>query len=326
MDQHAKTQLPLPEIIAKDLSYENIDFLNERDYLIARNVSPLLEHELYLARMQLNTGANPLFGQCDLLELPIETKTEKGVGTATTQGLREAQEDEHLIFVRPPFLVTALFDGHLGPKCSEFCERHYQKCLEKRLNDEELKHLPEDEYLYNATALSLVDLSRSFSLKEPGCTANVALKIGSDIWIANVGDSRALFVTRDDVIGLSVDARATQERFFMDIVERGGFVTSNFTVAHSLSHWTIAPAQSIGDHHLRGAMNPRPKITRYTVKTPGFLIQACDGLFDVASSFQVGKLVQTHFSKSSVDIAKILTQEALNAGSGDNITTLVSKY
>ncbi len=322
---YAKRQVPFPKIVAQDLSSESIELLNERDYLLERGVEPLLEEELAIAEKQLHVYENPSFPGDDPLELPITSSTVEECGVANTQGLREAQEDTHLIFSSHNLRLRALFDGHLGSKCSLFCHEHYEECFEKRLADPELNALPEEDFLYNVLALSLVDLSRSFPLKEPGCTANVALIEGNKLFVANVGDSRALFVTKREVIGLSCDARATQERFFIDIVERGGLVTMNYTVAHPLSQWTIAPAQSIGDHHLRGAMNPRPKISKLNIEKEGILIQACDGLFDVASTMQVGKRVQQLFNHSPEEIARTLVQDALNSGSTDNITVLVTK-
>jgi serine/threonine protein phosphatase PrpC len=321
----AKIQYPLPEVIKRDLSYELISFLDQRDYSLEKNVTPLLLQELSLAKKQFNTYENSLFPASQHLERPISVQLDTHLAIATTQGLRDSQEDAHLVFTINDLKVSALFDGHLGSKCSHYCQTHYEDFFNSRLSDPELNALPEEDFLYNVLTLSLVDLSRSFPLKEPGCTANIALIQDSSLFVANVGDSRALFVTKNEITGLSVDARARDERFFIDIVARGGFVTKNYTVAHPLSPWTIAPAQSIGDHHLKGVMNPRPKIALYKIEEKGVLIQACDGLFDVASTAQVGKRVQEFFEASPEEIAKRLTQDALNSGSGDNITVLVRK-
>lgn len=72
---------------------------------------------------------------------------------------------------------------------------------------------------------------------------------------------------------------------------------------------------------------PRSKITKFDASS-GFLCIACDGLWDVATSNQVGSAIDTLVKdgKSLKEIADILTLGAVGSGSEDNISVLVAKF
>jgi serine/threonine protein phosphatase PrpC len=317
-------------------------FLDKKDYRLETDpekVEEMLALELEFAKEKLNHGQNPLFKMPKLPEREREgeyvidtvtfcTGKELDVGIAATQGGRLSMEDTHLIttltFQNVELKISALFDGHINGECSLHAKRHFKQCFETRLN--EMSTFADfDLRLYNALKLSFVDISRLFRGAESGCTANVCVQVGNALFTANVGDSRAVLVVDGKAIPLSEDARPVIERFQKDIESRGGFVTEWGGVAHPMSPWMIAPARSLGDHHLMGAMNPRPKISKITLPKNSTLVQACDGLFDVASSKQVADLV----SESTQDLeaaALELAAAAYLAGSEDNITVLVSKF
>ena len=94
--------------------------------------------------------------------------------------------------------------------------------------------------------------------------------------------------------------------------------------------WRVQPAglqvtRAIGDFDCKGANGviAQPEIT-YTNLTPDdeFVVMACDGVWDVMTEEEVVEMIYTTVKEPSM-CAKRLGVEAMNRGSGDNITVIV---
>ena len=113
--------------------------------------------------------------------------------------------------------LTGVFDGHSsnyrGQEASRYAAEHIVEHLQHRLAQYNPGGLTEAG-IWNALKLALVDLNRSefYSRRDidnTGTTANLALVIGDRLWVANVGDSRALLSFPDGrSLALSEDAKA----------------------------------------------------------------------------------------------------------------------
>jgi serine/threonine protein phosphatase PrpC len=257
------------------------------------------------------------------------------IGVHHEQGLRFEMEDEDLItsFTLKlnkntyPVQLFAIFDGHGGRQTAVYARdnlgRKLQETLE-RFNRDDLS----DEGIWNALKMACVELDEEILRRVgfvSGSTATFSLILGGKLWTANVGDSRTILINGKDVIQLTEDAKPEIEHYTNSIRNRGGFI-------QFVDCWRVngglAPARSFGDHFHRGAVSARPKITSIPLAhiAPGStLILACDGLYDVASTNQVGRTVNAALDKdlSAETIATVLAQKALKAGSRDNVSTLV---
>lgn len=269
-------------------------------------------------------------------ELYANYDVQNGAGLATTVGRRPTNEDAELSTTFT-FTVggqtynadlTAVFDGHGGAKASRFAKDELVKHLNERLQKSTSKELT-DTLVWNALKLALVDLSRSYEGMEDGTTGNIVLKINNDLWVANLGDSRALLVNDNtgETTQLSEDAKPAHKKYTKSIEARKGelWEEEGRVIRRDKTDSALAVARGIGDHMFAGAISARPKITKYTLdpKSSYHLVQACDGLFDVASSNQVGKVVTTLKSQDPQAIASTLVELAFQAGSMDNISALV---
>ena len=274
--------------------------------------------------------------------ISIEYGTLGTVGFAESGGRCGVMQDAH---IAGDFLIniggkstkvkiTGIFDGHGddGENCSEFAKDNIIKFLKLKLEELNVTELT-DLGVWNALKLAFVDLSRSYNdtvsgyNTRAGSTANVALMIGEDLWVANLGDSRAILVGPDGrTTQLSEDANAIEEKYERGIGKRGHYVEEVGEVGKIDGE--LAVARSLGDHFLKGGVSARPKITKF--KPPGgwdgyHLVQCCDGIYDVSKSSQVGDLVYKRLQEgdSTAAIASKIVQAAFKAGSRDNLSAMV---
>lgn len=253
-------------------------------------------------------------------------------GVADAQGMRDEMEDTYhaekvTVKIGGSSLevkISALFDGHGGKGMAEFAKKNLVKHLKKRLGEFNREGL-QDVGVWNALKLALVDLSRSYKENEGGATANVCLQIGCKVWMANVGDSRAILIKPEGTaVQLTEDQKPHMEKYAKGIEKRG------HQVFMGRLDGVLAVPRAIGDHDAMGGASSRPKITLYELPEGSnsfYLLQACDGIWDVASSDQVGKLAYQQIKKgcSLSVVAADIVKAAFQAGSTDNMTVMLRK-
>ena len=150
------------------------------------------------------------------------------------------------------------------------------------------------------------------------------LQIEGNLWIANVGDSRALLIDPDGkVIQLSEDAKPTDDRYEASIVKRGGEVSCGRVNLY------LGVARSLGEYNIFG-VSARPKIVKVEEPLSGWedhkAVQACDGIFEVTNSDIAGEFVHQSLARQASDaaIAGQLVELAYEAGSNDNLSVIVT--
>lgn len=338
---HTK-QIPLPLCIAKDLHRKQAAVLDNFDYEISldhKKIAGELEanrkraqecgeegslENFNLKPLALTTSSGSIDVKGLLYKTRVDYQMEGEAGVATSTGFRSYMEDEHLTSET----CSAVFDGHGGAVCAEHVKKSFLPAFTKWLNDPSLAFSDPELRIYNAINLSFADINRTFLEEVAGSTANVALIIGRELWVINLGDSRAILVTPEKTVQLSVDQKADENRELIEA--RGAMISWDNRLVHFLSPYSIAPARGFGDHHLKGGMSPRPVITltRLPKKKGGFLVQACDGVFDVASSKQIGELVRRAALKNQElsQIAALIACRAIERGSEDNITVIIKRF
>jgi len=252
--------------------------------------------------------------------------------TAEAQGRRRSMEDAHLITKASVAIngnehalqISAVFDGHAGASASDFCSKQLTSCLLEQIK-QCCKEKLDAVGMFNALKLTPVTLDRNYTGRA-GTTANITVQEGNNLWVANVGDSRALLITpAGTAVQLSEDAKPDDERYKRSIIKRGGMVITRHVPR---INGMLAVGRAIGDHFLNGAASPRPKIVHYTLpeESSGYiLIQACDGIFDVATTNGVAKLVHANRDLPAEQLAKLLVAAAYEADSTDNLSVIVRK-
>lgn len=242
-----------------------------------------------------------------------------------TQGGRPYQEDRYEY--GPP--IYGVFDGHGGIGAADYLKMHLPTKIEEKLT----QFGRSDEGIWNALKLAFVEIDEEFKKEHPkdtsGSTAVVAFLNEDDLWLANVGDSRAILQAGEKITQLTEDAKPSDPRYKKGIEKRGGVVLGYRAFYKSVNDTihALAVARAIGDASIP-SLTARPKITKFSIKDlphNSHLLLASDGLWDVASTRQIGETLYEHREQSAADLAKHIMLSAYEAGSRDNQTVLVIK-
>ncbi|MFQ5730199.1 MAG: PP2C family serine/threonine-protein phosphatase, partial [Waddliaceae bacterium] len=153
---------------------------------------------------------------------------------------------------------------------------------------------------------------------DSGTTATVAIIISQKaLWVANVGDSRAVLGQDGLAIQLSEDAKPTLEKYYYEILYRGG------NILWGRVDGNLDMARSVGDVN-HPSVSARPTIKKFDLgKLPknkqNLLIIACDGLWSVVDPQMAIDAIK---GKSATEAAEHLKILAYTKGSWDNVTIM----
>lgn len=265
-----------------------------------------------------------------------------GVGVSSAQGYRDTMEDEdiaiegsiHIQGDCVPFKLFGVFDGHGGAGASKFVKEHIEQYLKAKMSHYNENGLTE-EGIFRALKECFVALDADLPLEVDGTTATVAFVIEEKIWVANVGDSRTIIVKQGgETIQASEDAKPNMPTYRKTIEKLNGRVfqgrvMANLAVARAIGDKSIVGFNKDGTFNNQCCVSPKPKITCFPLQevVGGHLVLACDGLYDVASTNQVGEAISQMIGLDYTpeEMSGSLVDRALYSGSRDNVTVLVVK-
>lgn len=265
-------------------------------------------------------------------------------GVHSIQGCRSHMEDAYFADWTTGFF--AVFDGHGGYRASQFASRYLHELFMKHLSNDSktdqakkvtkqankqanLNH-PDDVTapLSPRAALehSFLELDRlwlesaALNQWDDGSTCVAVYIHDGTLYVANVGDSRAVLVTSSGAgIDLSSDHKPSRVDEKDRIESLGGRIIHYGT-------WRVegvlAVTRAIGDRKLKRYVTALPELkVRPLSSSDSYLILASDGVWDVLTSQQAAQIVQ---QSANVKQAAInLTQAAYQRQSQDNITSIV---
>ena len=301
-------------------------------------------------------------------QLHYESLENGNITIAHAQGRRPSMEDAHIV-ERIGFIannveemqISAVCDGHGGSGWSNYVAANIGERLKVRLEEFNQNGLT-DVGIWNALKIAMVDLDLDLTAQgrpdriaiedhpqyesykknnmldeipeeelydKSGTTINLAVRINDDLWIANVGDSRAILVDDDGgMLQISEDAAPNDPYYQQPIEARAGTVRGEKVVSPNRSS-SIAVARALGDTQFEGAISARPKITKIpqSMLKNATLIQTCDGVPEVSSSVDIAQKIHNWQGKEDAtkNAALDLVASAYQAGSGDNLSAIVTK-
>lgn len=236
----------------------------------------------------------------------------------------------------------AVFDGHGGRQETEYCEAKLHEVVLAELRGQSLEGRDVQQAVQSALVAAFQKIDGQLAMLgawESGCTCTVALahrqSTGLTLYVANVGDSRAVIVGETSAKRLSVDHRASDPAEAARIAAEGGMVR------HARVGGQLSVSRSLGDHHLKSSgVSCVPDFCCYEVNGQHALIIASDGLWDVIEddySREVIKEVvdravaQGGSQKMVADYlreqaARTLVERAKERGTRDNILALVAFF
>ncbi|KAJ4975687.1 hypothetical protein NE237_000793 [Protea cynaroides] len=216
--------------------------------------------------------------------------------------------------------LFAIFDGHAGHDVAGYLQSHlFDNILKEPDFWTETEAAIRRAYCITDSTI----LEKTKDLGRGGSTAVTAILInGQVLFIANVGDSRAVICKNGKAIQLSVDHEPSKEK--NSIENKGGFV-SNFPGDVPRVDGQLAVARAFGDKSLKRHLSSEPDVTVEVIDDDTeFAILASDGLWKVMSNQEAVDSIR-HI-KDALEAAKHLTEEALTRKSSDDISCIVLKF
>ncbi|XP_042677001.1 integrin-linked kinase-associated serine/threonine phosphatase 2C [Centrocercus urophasianus] len=276
---------------------------------------------------------------------------------AERKGEREDMQDAHVILnditeeCQPlPSQVTrvsyfAVFDGHGGVRASKFAAQNLHLNLIKKFPKGEVVSVEKTvkRCLLDTFKHTDEEFLKQASSQKPawkdGSTATCVLAVDNILYIANLGDSRAILCRYNEesqkhaALSLSKEHNPTQYEERMRIQKAGGNVRDGRVLG------VLEVSRSIGDgQYKRCGVISVPDIKRCQLThNDRFILIACDGLFKVftpeeAVNFIVScledKNIQKREGKQEADAryeaaCNRLANKAVQRGSADNVTVMV---
>lgn len=247
------------------------------------------------------------------------------------KNLRPYMEDTHVIFENDKYKLFAVYDGHGGDKTSE----HLANVLHHRLIE-----VMSEKKCIERVFLELDEKMYYNPMFQCGSTAVIVVHSLDDnvMHFINLGDSRATLIHNGEVVHSTVDHKPENE--VERIKKAGGYVSQQLISLQKgiktvyRVNGVLAVARAFGDSFLKGQyqykginspVSPVPDVTTYDLEhnKEYILVVASDGLWDTVSNDEAAECV-THFWTQN--IANNLADDAIDGGSGDNITVLVHKF
>ncbi|XP_059279757.1 probable protein phosphatase 2C 9 isoform X2 [Lycium ferocissimum] len=216
--------------------------------------------------------------------------------------------------------LFAIYDGHLGDDVPSYLQKHL---FAKILEEEEFWVDPRQAITKAYEKIDQTILSNSSNLGRGGSTAVTAILInGLRLWVANVGDSRAVLSRGGQAIQMTIDHEPNTERG--SIEDRGGFV-SNMPGDVARVNGQLAVSRAFGDKSLKSHLRSDPDILDiYVDVNCDILILASDGLWKVMSNQEAVDIARR--IKDPQKAAKQLIAEALKRDSKDDISCVVVRF
>lgn len=214
--------------------------------------------------------------------------------------------------------LFAIYDGHLGHNVPAYLQKHLFSNI---LNEDDFWTDTQRAIFkaYEKTDQAILD---DPNLGRGGSTAVTAIIKDMRLWVANLGDSRAVLSQRGEAIQLSVDHEPEIERG--SIEDRGGFV-SNMPGDVARVNGQLAVSRAFGDKNLKSHLRSDPDVVNLVIRDDwDLLILASDGLWKVVSNQEAVDIAMK--TKNPKKAAKLLANEALERDSKDDFSCIVVRF
>mmetsp|Transcript_19224 Transcript_19224/g.18886 ORF Transcript_19224/g.18886 Transcript_19224/m.18886 type:complete len:370 (+) Transcript_19224:495-1604(+) len=239
----------------------------------------------------------------------------------------------------PTCSFFAVYDGHGGASCADFLRDNLHQFIIKQESFPSDPHLAIREGFQEAEDffLEIVENAADEAMREAqatdhegyvdnsGSCAIVILIVDHKVYVANVGDSRALMSADGGrrVLELSKDHKPNEERETVRIIQNGGKIYQTQTVVpkmdgtgsecilgpHRVFPGRLSVSRSFGDieaklpkygGNMKGII-ATPEIRVFDVDdSMDYIILACDGIFDKLTNKEVIQTVWEGVMESSI--------------------------
>jgi serine/threonine protein phosphatase PrpC len=232
-----------------------------------------------------------------------------------SQGKRPSMEDFNCIEqLGPEELLVGIFDGHNGAQVAEMGAKHLRRLFEGAEGDP----LEKLEASFNQLQANV----KLLELAGGACALAFHLR-GSELSVASLGDLALCWVPREEpaqCLVLTVPHRLDNPEELVRVYQAGAVLRKPYWV-HPQNGHGLQPTRSLGDLREDGPwLSHDPLLLSCTLDGEGFVVAACDGLFDVVGREEIARSV---LESEDIDTgARLLGEMALGRGQ-DNLTLIV---
>ena len=236
-------------------------------------------------------------------------------------------EDTHVLEITDAGILAAVFDGHCGKEVAEMCAELFPKTFAAQRS---LGQSPAEALKWTLAGLH----AQSVGMPSGACVA-AAYVTSEAVTVANLGDAHAVLVGKDWAIQLTEDHRLSNPAELARVYEFGTPIQKPYyyTIQNGAPAG-LMPTRTIGDHGMTAAgCSAEPYIHTVTARSVGpvtfdgmgWLIVACDGLWDVVEPKDLPKMLDVRIENARA-ITRYLAQEALDIRhTTDNLTIIAIK-
>lgn len=232
------------------------------------------------------------------------------------QGPRPSMEDTHVLqAVGPAAVLGAIFDGHMGPRTAMYAEGRFINAWR-----EDLSSGSSSERL--GDALKKIHSEVTLGGLEDGACAVAFHLDGEYLSVANLGDAELVWVPDYSVpVTLTTAHRLDDFDEVQRIYQTGALIQKPYYLDPT-SMRGMMPTRSLGDAWLdRWGLSHEPAESTMAILGPGWIVCACDGLWDKVEAHELPELLRPVVSAQ--DAAQTLVNEALAVrNSTDNVTVV----
>ncbi|MGI8563943.1 MAG: PP2C family serine/threonine-protein phosphatase [Candidatus Dormibacter sp.] len=223
------------------------------------------------------------------------------VAVAEAQGARGSMEDRHQLRLTSDGAWGAIFDGHGGARAAELAAAEAAQLLPNLSPGDALRRLAE------------------LTAQETSGACAVAFRLQADrLEVANLGDCELALVRSGGIETLTKVHRLSDRDERQRVLAAGAAIEGPYVVDPRTGDG-VMPTRVLGDqpyHHLGVSSEPDECATQFS---EGWLIAACDGLWDVLDPAELPPLLRG----SPEDAVRALLKLALDERrSGDNVTVI----
>ncbi|KAG8345182.1 putative Protein phosphatase 2C [Trypanosoma vivax] len=289
-------------------------------------------------------------GKC--VSLPIKLS----VGVGCLQGHRPTMEDEHFVRIHAataagqPVSLLGILDGHCGRRVAELAAKH--------VPDNFIAHSALGENNALAFVESIIQADRAIfhclgkgpgnagfgvgANSSGGSTLIAAAVHGRMLYVACLGDARAVLYDGNMTIPMSEDHKPTNKKEHTRILQCGGYVQFGRVCG------VLAVSRALGDYEFKFSGNRFIANRELMVSNVAdvrqinltnsskFLLMACDGLWDVVENEEATQFVRD-FLRYTPDVGSSpeatkralnnccqkLAEFAIGRGSTDNVSVML---
>lgn len=251
--------------------------------------------------------------------MEIELIYEDNIETISIQGWRPTNEDQILISKNGGNILAVIFDGHGGDWVANYCKTFYDKILfatkeyksgnyyeafkqANKLMDLQLfNETPKTMFNYANSDLTRCLFKYRYDIRKNGynhsnlcgCTCCAVLITKNEIICSNIGDSKAIAFSNENVLSLNEEHKINNEREKERLIKNGFEIINdrlrgNLNVVRGFGDFSEKNINEIEKEELQGVLN-LPEILSYSKDLFTNVVIGCDGLWDCYNEYECHK-------------------------------------